>query len=156
MTTPLTPVIVPATTYADYTFYSATQGLTGYGGTAIAAAAFPGLSLQATRWIDRLTYQRALPIITANTDTNAILAIKYACCAIAEELQNQGYLNGEDNVQSESQGEYSVTYGKTAQNSKSNQTKLIRAAKIWLDGTSLLFPGFNSGEYGSGWDYGLP
>ena len=142
-----TPVIVPAASYATWTFYSAT-----YGGTAIAQSAFNSLALQATRWIDRLTYQRASPVITANTDTNCVLAIQYACCAVAEELQNQGFLNGEDAVQSESQGQYSVTYGKTAQNSKSNLTKLIRAAKVWLDGTALLFPGFNLGEYGSGFD----
>ena len=152
----LTPVIIPAAAYVDYTFYSAAQGLTGYGGTAIASTAFTRLALQATRLIDRLTYGRAAPLIAAALDTNAILAIKYACCAVAEELQAQGYLNGEDNVQSESQGEYSVSYGKTAQNAKSNQSKLIRAAKVWLDGTALLYPGFNSGEYGSGWDYSLP
>ena len=151
MTTPLTPVIVPAAAYVDWTYYGTT-----YGGTVIASTAFARLALLATRWLDRLTYGRAAAIITANLDTNAVTAIKYATCALAEELQNQGFANGEDNVQSESQGEYSVTYGKTAQNAKSNQTKLIRAAKLWLDGTALLYPGFNSGEYGSGYDYGLP
>ena len=151
MTDPLTPVIVPAAAYVDYTYYTTT-----YGGTAIASTAFTRLALLATRQLDRLVYGRAQAVITANTDTNLVTAIKYATCALAEELQAQGYLNGEDNVQSESQGEYSVSYGKTAQNAKSNQSKLIRAAKVWLDGTALLFPGFNSGEYGSGWDYSLP
>jgi len=143
-----TPVIVPTAAYADWSFYSTT-----YGGTAIVQSAFANLALQATRWIDRLTYQRALPVITANTDTNCVLAIKYACCAVAEELQRQNQLNTEDGVQSESQGEYSVTYKDNAHNAKSNQTKLIRAAKVWLDGTFLMYPGFNSGEYGSGDDY---
>jgi|SRR5271157_3340686 len=147
MVAPLTPVIVPAAAYADWTFYSTT-----YGGTAIIQSAFTSLAFQSTRWIDRLTYQRALPVITAAVDTNCMLAIKYACCAIAEELQRQSLLNTEDNVKSESQGEYSVSYGDTAQNAKSNQTKLIRAAKVWLDGTFLLYPGFNHGEYGTGWD----
>ena len=147
MTDPLTPVIVPAAAYVDYTYYTTT-----YGGTAIASTAFTKLALLATRQLDRLVYGRAQAVITANTDTNLVTAIKYATCAVAEELQNQGLANGEDGVQSESQGEYSVTYGKNSYNAKSSQTKLIRVARIWLDGTALLFPGFNSGEYGSGWD----
>ena len=155
MAAPLTPVIIPAHAYVDWTFYSMT-----YGGTAIAQSAFNNLAMLATRWLDRLTYQRALPVIAANTDTNCVTAIKWACCAVAEELQNQQLLNTEDGVKGESQGEYSVTYGDKSQNAKSNQTKLIRAAKMWLDGTMLMYPGFNYGEYGSGDDlewqsYGL-
>lgn len=140
---------VPAAPYIDWGYYNGT-----YGGTAVPQAALsPQLTLLATRWIDRLTFGRAAPVIATGTDTDTVAAIKFACCSVAEELYRQLLTAQEDGVQSESQGEYSVTYTKNALNSKSSQTKLTRAARIWLEDTLLMFPGFEQGEYG-GWSGG--
>ncbi len=130
--------------YANWTYYS-----TVYLGTAIVQSNFDHLALLASNYIDNITYQRAAPIVTANTDTVTIAAIQKATCAIAEEYQNQGLTGGEDAVNSESQGEYSVSYKATARNNKSNDTKRLMVARDWLSSTFLLFPGFNDGEYGS-------
>ena len=67
--------------YADYTYYPGT-----FLGTAIASTVFPRLALRASLMIDRLTFTRAAPVITANTDTATIDLIKMATCAVAEVL----------------------------------------------------------------------
>lgn len=129
--------------YADYTFYVNT-----YLGTAIVETDFPRLALRASQFIDRATHTRAAPIVTANTETANINKIKLAMCAVAEELHNQDLANGADAITSESQGQYSVSYGANSSRAMSNLTKLVTAANYWLDGTYLMFAGFNSDEYG--------
>jgi len=124
--------------YADYAYYTGT-----YLGTAIAESDFPQLALRASQVVDNLTFGRAA------TDTENTNAIKNAMCAVAEELQKQDKSDGADGIASESQGNYSVSYVATSNRSKSSQTKLQDAAALWLQGTFLMFDGFNSGEYGS-------
>ena len=124
-------------TYADYQYYA-----TVYLGTAIAESDFPRLALRASQVIDNLTFGRA------TTDTNNTDAIKNAMCAVAEELQKQDQNNGVDGIASESQGQYSVSYVAGSTRSKSGQAKLHDTAALWLQGTFLMFGGFNSGEYG--------
>ena len=124
--------------YADYTHYS-----TVYLGNAIAEADFPRLALRASAQIDRLTYNRAA------TDTDNTTAIKNAMCAVAEEIQRQEQNDNVDGITSESQGQYSVSYGSNSNRARSNQTKIVDAAKLWLETTGLMFAGFASGEYGS-------
>ncbi len=124
--------------YADFTYYSAT-----YLGTTIAEADFPRLALRASAVIDQITFGRAA------TDTDNTNAIKNAMCAVAEEIQMQDAAGSVDGITSESQGRYSVSYGSNSSKTKSNQSKLEDAAKVWLANTFLLFPGFNAGEYGS-------
>ena len=124
--------------YADYTHYS-----TVYLGNSIAEADFPRLALRASAQIDRLTYNRAA------TDTDNTTAIKNAMCAVAEEIQRQEQSDNVDGVTSESQGQYSVSYGTNSNRARSNQTKIVDAAKLWLETTGLMFAGFASGEYGS-------
>jgi hypothetical protein len=126
------------TVYADYTYYTTT-----YLGTVIAEADFPKLALQASQVIDRVTFQRA----ASQTDTDIVDKIAMAMCAVAEELQNQHSTT--DGITSESQGQYSVAYGVNSSRAKSNQSKLEQAARLWLDGTFLMFAGFSAGEYGS-------
>ena len=126
------------TVYADFTFYTGV-----YLGTLIAESDFPALALRASKHIDRLTFGRAA------TDTDNTDAIKSAMCAVAEELQRQQDGDGVDGIASESQGRYSVSYLATSERSKSNQAKIETAAKLWLEDTFLMFPGFNAGEYGS-------
>lgn len=131
------------TTYADFTYYEDT-----FLGTAIAEADFPRLALRASAQIDRLTFARAAAIITANTETDNVTAIKMATCEIAEEIQRQESASNVDGVTSESQGQYSVSYGANSNRSKSNQSKIESAARLWLENTFLMFGGFNTGEYG--------
>lgn len=123
--------------YADYTHYS-----TVYLGTAIAEADFPRLALRASAQIDRVTFNRAA------ADTDNTTAIKNAMCEVAEELQRQEQNSNVDGVTSESQGQYSVSYGANSNRARSNQTKIEDAAKLWLETTGLMFAGFASGEYG--------
>lgn len=129
--------------YADYTFYVNT-----YLGTVIAETDFPQLALRASQFIDRITFARAAPIITADTETANINKIKLAMCAVAEALRDQDLSNGADAITSESQGQYSVSYAANSSRAQSNLTKLATAANYWLDGTYLTFGGFNSEEYG--------
>ena len=126
--------------YADFTYYQNT-----YLGTLIADTAFPQLALRASAVIDRITFNRAEDeTVVAN-----INSIKMAMCAVAEELQKQDSADGADGITSETIGSHSVSYAANSQRAKSNQSKLENAARLWLDGTYLMFSGFNSGEYGS-------
>ena len=129
--------------YANYTHYS-----TVFLGNAIAEADFPRLALLASAHIDNITFNRAAAIITANTETDNVTAIKNATCEIAEEIQRQESAANVDGVTSESQGQYSVSYGANSNRSKSNQSKIETAARLWLENTFLMFGGFNTGEYG--------
>ena len=129
--------------YATYSYYTST-----FLGTAIAEADFPRLALRASAQIDRVTFNRAAAIITANTETDNVTAIKMATCEIAEEIQRQESASNVDGVTGESQGQYSVSYGANSNRSKSNQSKIETAARLWLENTFLMFGGFNTGEYG--------
>lgn len=127
------------TVYADYTYYQNT-----YLGTVIAETDFPRLALKASQFIDRVTFARAKD----ETVVATVNKIKMAMCAVAEELRNQDLNAGADAITSESQGQYSVSYAVNSSRAQSNITKLTSAAREWLDGTYLMFAGFNSGEYG--------
>ena len=125
--------------YADYSYYTTT-----FLGTAIASSEFSRLALRASAQIDRVTFDRAaLEVLPATVDK-----IKMAMCEVAEELKRQETAGGADAITSESVGSYSVAYAANSEKSKTNQAKINTSAKIWLDGTGLLFQGFNSGEYG--------
>ena len=75
--------------YADYEYYTDT-----YLGTAIAETAFDALALRASAVIDRLTFDRAAVVITADEDDATIDLIQMATCAVAEELQMQASETG--------------------------------------------------------------
>ncbi len=122
--------------YADYTYYSET-----FLGTAIALADFERLALRASAQIDRLTFDQAAAIITANTDTAKVAAIKMATCAVAEAIQS---VEASPEVSSERVGQHSVTYniGKPV----SEQTRLTDAARLWLAPTGLMYRGVDAIE----------
>jgi hypothetical protein len=115
--------------YSDLTFYKVT-----YLGTAIADAAYPRLALRATEKIDELTFGRA----ALETDTALVTQIKFATCAVAEEIQRQEASGGA--VQSERQGNYSVTYLSTL----SEDARLLKAAKTYLGNTGLMYRGIDA------------
>lgn len=119
--------------YADYLFYTEQ-----YGGTAIAQADFGRLARQASAQIDELTFERAAPIITADTDDNLIERIKLATCACAEELyrQEQGGV-----ISSEKVGSYAVTYAVSP--AMSNQVRLSATVRVYLGSSGLMYRGFD-------------
>jgi hypothetical protein len=128
--------------YADYTYYTGT-----YLGTAIASADFAALALQASAFIDQITFDRAAPIVTAATDTATITKIKNAMCAVAEQMQTNNAAGNIDGIASESVGNHSVSYNANASQQQTSTQKNINAAGLWLSNTSLLFRGFADGEY---------
>ena len=123
--------------YADYTYY-----VTSYFGTAIAESDFPRIARKATAILDKLTFGRAI------TDTEHPTQIKDAMCAIADEVQSIESSDSSEYVTSESQGQYSVSYAAESVEGRTYNQRYYDAAEVWLDGTYLLFAGFNSGEYG--------
>jgi hypothetical protein len=127
--------------YVDYAYYSAT-----FLGTAIASADFGRLSVRASKHIDALTFGRAAAIITADTDTDKIDALKMATCAIADELQKDETSGGRDNVTSEKVGNVSVSYGASGQMTKTLGQKIADAATLWLWETDLMYRGLNADE----------
>jgi hypothetical protein len=127
--------------YADYAYYTAT-----FLGTAIASADFGRLSVRASKHIDALTFGRAAAIITADTDTDKIDAIKMAMCAVADELQKDETSGGRDNVTSEKVGNVSVSYGASGQMTKTLGQKISDAALLWLWETDLMYRGLNVDE----------
>jgi hypothetical protein len=130
--------------YADYTFYTGT-----FLGTAIASSNFPRLALRASAEVDKITFNRAAPIVTAATDTATIDKIKMATCEIAEELKKQDDAGGSDGIVSESQGSYSVSFAANSSKTLSSQEKISKAARLWLSNTDLMFRGFADTEYGT-------
>ena len=126
------------TSYVTYTYYTTT-----YLGSLIASANFAALALRASAVIDQLTFGRA----ALETNLTTVDSIKMACCAVAEELQNQAGSSG-GGIQSESIGANSVTYVKGAAATLTDKEKLSRAAVLYLGNTELMFKGFASGELG--------
>lgn len=129
--------------YADYEFYT-----TQYFGTAIAESAFPQLALKASAVIDRITFGRTAAIVTADTDDTTITAIKNAMCAIAEEIQTIAAEVVTGSIISETVGSHSVTYSSYYTSSLTELDRHMAAARLWLEGTYLMFGGFNTDEYG--------
>lgn len=129
--------------YADYTFYT-----TQYFGTAISESDFPALALRASAYIDRITFGRTAAIITADDDTTTINLIKMAMCNVAEEIQAYNAELETGYITSEAVGAHSVTYASGYTSSLSMNDRLAAAANVWLEGTYLLFGGFNTDEYG--------
>jgi hypothetical protein len=130
------------TSYVTYAYYTTT-----FLGVAIASGDFARLALRASTVIDQVTFNRAAAIVLATTDTDTIDLIKQATCAIAEEILSIEASGNVDGIQSESIGSNSVTYTKGASAQLTSQAKLVKAAKLYLASTGLMFPGFAEGEY---------
>jgi len=98
--------------YADYTFYTDT-----YKGNSIPEADFDRLILRASSYIDRI-YNGTIETVTDN--------IKMAACAVAEAWQTNE--QGGD-VVSQSVGS---SWSKSFQKTKSDDARLLEAAKLYL------------------------
>lgn len=87
---------------------------------------FPALSRQASAYIDAITSGK---IQTATEE------VKNACCAVCDELYRAKQDGGI--IQSESKGEWSVTYA----DRQSAEARLRNAARVYLANTGLLYRG---------------
>lgn len=110
--------------YADYGFY-----MTTYRGT-LSAATFDRLSVRATAEINRLTLGRA-----AKATGTDLEAVKYAECAVIDELSYQAQ-GGSGDVTSESNDGISRSYA-TGAVAKSSRQRIDAAALTWLSATNL-------------------
>lgn len=98
--------------YVDFAFY-----IREYGGRAIQEEQFPVLSAKASAYVDYATMTRAK---TASGD--ALMAVKYAVCALADIMTDEGNLHAlayssERPVSSETVGGWTRNYGSSAASS---------------------------------------
>jgi len=122
--------------YADFAFYSGT-----FFGTAVDEATFNRLAVRASALIDQLTFDRALPVTVANTETALVDKIKMAVCSVVEQMylvETTGSDRG--SIQSESVGSHHVTYVSGGGPSDfQNQYDIISA---YLATSGLMYRGF--------------
>lgn len=109
--------------YSDYTFYT-----NEYKGT-LAEGAYTRLLPRATAEIDRITFNRAK---TASGEHS--VAVKFAECAVIDELNYQG-ISGAGDVVSESNDGISRSYASTV--AKTARQRIISAADTYLINTGL-------------------
>lgn len=136
-------------TYITETYYTDT-----FEGTTVPSGDFSKYAKYASKKIDRFTFNRAAEIISDDDDATQVTAIKMATCEVMDEMYNQdASFYGGRSIRSESVGGHSVAYADSPESSQSKNDKLREAARIWLEETYLMFPGFYTGEYGSTVEY---
>ena len=117
--------------YATYEFYIQT-----YKGQLLSTEQFNQFSLEASAYVDIVTFDQAATVVDTGTDTTTIEKIQKATCAIAEELYRQNLsLNGV--ISSESVGQHSVSYKQMSQ--KDGEAKKFRLAKLFLASSGLMY-----------------
>lgn len=109
--------------YSDYAFYSGE-----YKGT-LAEDMYTRLLPRATAEINRMTFSRAL-----DATGDVLEAVKFAECAVIEELNYQG-TSGAGDVVSESNDGISRSYA--AGIAKTSRQRINAAADTWLCNTNL-------------------
>ena len=135
--------------YADYNFYAS-----AYYGVAITEDDFPRLASKASDFIDYYTKGKA----ATATDETIVLAIRKACCAVAEKMLEMeqaaklraqyidAALNGGEK-KSETVGSWSVSYSTAADYARSEaeltnpRAQYAQAALEYLANTGLLYRG---------------
>lgn len=132
--------------FADYAYYRDV-----FHGTSISVSAFSRLAEAATLYVNYLCCERAAEIIEAGDDPEMVGRIKGAVCASVEALGRfYGLSDGEAihrPLASESVGNHSVSYGKTAQEeavSGMDEGRLVeRTIRPYLAGTGLMYTGID-------------
>lgn len=128
-------------TYATYEFYA-----TDYHGTVVPEAEFSRAAWIASRKLDALCFDRVNAVIVADVADDDIERIKMATCAVADEIYKDDENDGQDGIQSERTGNYSVTFATGSQKLKSLDTKISDSAALYLSPTGLMFRGFTEDE----------
>ena len=105
--------------YVDYHWYQ-----TEYFGDSVPEEQFVKLAGRASEYIDMITLKRTQKIMTDNTDTEVIMSIKKAVCAVADiqyehatkiaQIISADAAMAESNVESESVGKHSIHYAKAS------------------------------------------
>jgi len=129
------------TIYATYQYYVDT-----YAGALVAEASFLDAARKASRLVDQLTYDRAGAIVADTTDLDTIDKIQMATCAVAEEVYKNDQSDGQDGIQSERVGNYSVAFAATSSKMRTFESKVSQAAALYLWATGLMFRGLNADE----------
>ena len=131
--------------YVDYAYY-----FTTYGGTAITTAEFTAYANRASAYIDYVTMDRAVALMSlvspSPEETALISKVKNAVCAVADQLKSYDATGG-GSISSESVGSHSVSY--STADRKVHAAQMTDAAALYLAHTGLMFRGFNADEYGS-------
>lgn len=113
--------------FIDYAYYHET-----YGGTDVSPELFNRLALEASYKINEITFGKA------ENDTEHLEEIKLATCAVIDKINK---INGDGGIkQSETVGNYSVTYANINNNTDENKL-YYKAAYAYLADTGLLYRG---------------
>ena len=131
--------------YVDYTYYTTT-----YGGSAISSAEFTAYANRASSYIDYITMDRAVSLMSlvspSPEETATITKIKNAVCAVADQMKSYS-MTGGGSISSESVGSHSVSY--STADRKVYAANTSSSVAMYLAHTGLMFRGFNADEYGT-------
>lgn len=126
--------------YVDFQFYEKE-----YGGVAIPEINFDVYARRASVMVSYLAFNRTNEIIEKDEDADLVEAIKFATCAVAEEMLEID--SSPQQIRREQVGSHSVSYAQTSHQMLPNQQRYLLAAKQYLVRTGLLYRGFRAGEY---------
>lgn len=112
-----------------YTFYTGT-----YKGT-LAEADFNHLSVKASVYLNRVTFNR----LSSITDAAVLNSASLAFCAVVDAMKQ----NEEGGIKSESNDGVSVTYVENSGSAKTDGRRLREAVDLFLGGTDLLYRGID-------------
>ena len=119
----------------DYKYY-----LNNYGGVEMPQAKFTALELRATKYINKLAFNRIdfenIDALGEETEEN----IKLAVCATIEILHKH-MNNGNRVISSEKVGDNSITYAVANEASVSKEKEIYKEVKLYLGNTGLLYRG---------------
>ena len=131
--------------YVDYTYYTTT-----YGGSAISSAEFTAYANRASAYIDYVTMDRAVSLMSLSSpspeETAQIAKVKNAVCAVMDQLKSYDTTR-DGSISSESVGSHSVSY--STADRKVHAANMSSSAALYLAHTGLMFRGFNADEYNS-------
>lgn len=125
--------------FVDFEFYTDT-----YQGNTIPEADFVSLANSASALVNAQSFGRAESTIDAGTDTVLVGKIKMATCAAAEVFyQDSISTAGSGPIQSESIGNYSVTYALSEGATFNKEQKASLAVRLYLETTGILYKGLD-------------
>ena len=121
--------------YVDYNFYAEC-----YHGSAISDEAFENVELEAEAFVNMVTFGRIERL------EEIPIQVKYAVCSVADTVANYSEFR-KNNISSESNDGYSITYATQVTNDEC-QREMLAKARRWLSNTGLMYRGWSK-EYDS-------
>jgi hypothetical protein len=126
--------------FVDFTFYSTTF----LGDRLEDDTSFPRRALRASELVNQRTFGRAAPIILADDPAADVELIKFATCAVMDQMAIASQVEGTPAIKSERVGNYSVTYADGS--FQSDPERYLVAMATYLGPTGLLYGGFYADE----------